>query len=527
MLTQLHWIRAFEEAVLELAAEGWCTARRTRPWAGRRRGRLGAGAGRRRPDQRLAPRPPPVPAKALQHVAPQGLDPRNPINAAVDEVLQRTLAEIMGLAQGYCRGRGGSMHLRWLEAGALGTNAIVGGGVPLAAGAGWAHKHAGTDRVAVTYFGDGAVNIGSVLETMNLTAAGRRRCASSSRTTATRCPPRSRNPPPNRACRRAAWPSTSRRGRWTAWIRWPCTAMSEAVAHMRAGKGPTIVEVDVYRYFHQNGPFPGSAFGYRSKDEEAQWRRRDPLDKVAAEMIGRKLITQAEVDALRQRCKDVMKDVAGRLTEAADGGKRRVRADLWPSPDFRDVGLQRRLGTGRPALPEASEHAGERVERKFVDAVADVLDRRMETDPGVVVLGEDVHRLKGGTNATRGLKDKYPDRVLGTPISENAFAGLGGGCHGRPLPSDRRVHVPRLHVGRGRPVFNQIGKARHMFGGDIDVPFVLRTKVAMGTGYGSQHSMDPAGIFATAPGWRIVAPSTPYDYVGLMNTALASRIRCW
>jgi 2-oxoisovalerate dehydrogenase E1 component len=70
-------------------------------------------------------------------------------------------------------------------------------------------------------------------------------------------------------------------------------------------------------------------------------------------------------------------------------------------------------------------------------------------------------------------------------------------------------------------VFNQIGKARHMFGGDIEVPLVLRTKVAMGTGYGSQHSMDPAGIFATSPGWRIVAPSTPFDYVGLMNAALA------
>jgi 2-oxoisovalerate dehydrogenase E1 component len=52
------------------------------------------------------------------------------------------------------------------------------------------------------------------------------------------------------------------------------------------------------------------------------------------------------------------------------------------------------------------------------------------------------------------------------------------------------------------------------------VPIVLRSKVAMGTGYGSQHSMDPAGVFATAPGWRIVAPSTPFDYVGLMNTAL-------
>jgi 2-oxoisovalerate dehydrogenase E1 component len=57
----------------------------------------------------------------------------------------------------------------------------------------------------------------------------------------------------------------------------------------------------------------------------------------------------------------------------------------------------------------------------------------------------------------------------------------------------------------------------------MDVPLVLRTKVAMGTGYGSQHSMDPAGIFATSPGWRIVAPSTPFDYVGLMNSALLCR----
>jgi 2-oxoisovalerate dehydrogenase E1 component len=70
-------------------------------------------------------------------------------------------------------------------------------------------------------------------------------------------------------------------------------------------------------------------------------------------------------------------------------------------------------------------------------------------------------------------------------------------------------------------VFNQIGKARHMFGGDNPVPFVLRTKVAMGSGYGSQHLMDPAGIFSTSPGWRIVAPSTAADYVGLMNAALA------
>ncbi|WP_312994567.1 dehydrogenase E1 component subunit alpha/beta [Achromobacter animicus] len=528
MLTQLHWIRAFEEAVLELAAEGLVHGP-AHSSVGQEGGAVGSvlalGAGdqingsHRGHHQFLA--------KALQHVAPLGLDPRNPLTPAIDEVLHKTLAEIMGLANGYCRGRGGSMHLRWLEAGALGTNAIVGGGVPLAAGAGWAHKHAGTDRVAVTYFGDGAVNIGSVLETMNLTAAWKtplcffienNRYAVSTTVEESTAEPRL-------SARGLAFNIQS----WKVDGMDPLAvhlAMSEAVAHMRAGNGPTIVEVDVYRFFHQNGPFPGSAFGYRTKDEEAQWRQRDPLDRIASEMIARKLVTQAEVDALRQRCKDVMKDVSGRLTEAAEGGKRRVRADLWPSPDFRDVGL-RSDGAELKGLryQEAADHTGAKVTRKFVDAVADVLDRRMETDPGVVVLGEDVHRLKGGTNgATRGLKDKYPDRVLGTPISENAFAGLGGGLamDGRYKPVVEFMYPDFMWVAADQ-IFNQIGKARHMFGGDIDVPFVLRTKVAMGTGYGSQHSMDPAGIFATAPGWRIVAPSTPHDYVGLMNTALASK----
>jgi 2-oxoisovalerate dehydrogenase E1 component len=60
-----------------------------------------------------------------------------------------------------------------------------------------------------------------------------------------------------------------------------------------------------------------------------------------------------------------------------------------------------------------------------------------------------------------------------------------------------------------------------MFGGRNPVPLVLRTKVAMGSGYGSQHLMDPAGIFATSAGWRVMAASTAFDYVGLMNTALA------
>jgi 2-oxoisovalerate dehydrogenase E1 component len=161
-------------------------------------------------------------------------------------------------------------------------------------------------------------------------------------------------------------------------------------------------------------------------------------------------------------------------------------------------------------------------ETKFIDAVAAVMRRRMDTDDRIIVMGEDIHRLNGGTNgATKGLKDAYPDRILGTPISENAFTGLAGGValDGRFRPVVEFMYADFMWVAADQ-LFNQVGKARHMFGGDGPVPFVLRSKVATGTGYGSQHSMDPAGVFATAPGWRIVAPSNPFDYVGLMNAAL-------
>ena len=189
-----------------------------------------------------------------------------------------------------------------------------------------------------------------------------------------------------------------------------------------------------------------------------------------------------------------------------------------------DVGVRGDLSELSGArTQERSDYTGELIEVRFVDAVADVMDRNMSADDRILVLGEDIHRLKGGTNgATKGLAEKFPDRILGTPISENAFTCLGGGLalDGRYRPVVEFMYPDFMWVAADQ-VFNQIGKARHMFGGESAVPLVLRTKVAMGSGYGSQHLMDPAGIFATAPGWRIMAASNPYDYVGMMNAALA------
>jgi 2-oxoisovalerate dehydrogenase E1 component len=529
MYGQAQWIRVFEEYVLDLASQSLVNGP-AHSSIGQEGGAVGSIVGLRSDDfvngshrghhQFLS--------KAFGHVAhgPQaGLPEMTP---EVREVLRRTLAEICGLAQGYCRGRGGSMHLQWKEAGAMGTNAIVGGGVPQAAGYAWNQLHSGTDAVTVTYFGDGAVNIGSVLETFNLAAAWNLPlCFFIENNQYAVSTPVAKSTAETRLSARGlafGIPSWRVDGMDALAVH---AAMEEATTHMRAGNGPTIVEADMYRYFHQNGPYPGSAFGYRDKAEEKAWRARDPIAQLRGLIIDRNLAAEETLVAFEHQIDATMKEIVDSfLEDVPDGkpGERRIIAGLWPDTSFVDVGIR-----GDLSELEGSRYAdydtfsGELGERRFIDVVSEVMGRRMETDESIVVLGEDVDGLKGGTNgATRRPLELFPDRVLGTPISENAFAGLAGGMalDGRFRPVVEFMYADFMWVAADQ-LFNQVAKARHMFGGDAAVPFVLRSKLAAGTGYGSQHSMDPAGVLATAPGLRVVAPSTPFDYVGLMNTALA------
>ncbi|MFJ6659461.1 thiamine pyrophosphate-dependent enzyme [Streptomyces sp. NPDC091377] len=529
MLGQGLWIRAFEEYALELAGQGLIHGP-VHSSIGQEGGAVGSVLPLRSDDfvngshrghhQFLA--------KAFTHVLPEKTDRLPEVTDDVRTVLRRTLAEICGLTDGFCQGRGGSVHLQWREAGAMGTNAIVGGGVPQAAGFAFNQLRAGTDAVTVTYFGDGAVNIGSVLETFNLAAAWKLPVCFFIENNLYAV-----STPVSEATAEAR---LSGRGPGFGIPSWRVDGMdplavqlatTEALAHMRAGHGPTVIEAEVYRYFHQNGPYPGSAFGYRDKAEERAWRDRDPLDLLRGHVVRRKLATAREVTAAGKKVAAVLREIGDTVFEPDPAGKpgvRRIRASAWPDPATVDHGVRGDLSElADSRYEEAGTFSGRLAERRFIDLVSEVIGRRMETDERVVVLGEDVNRLRGGTNgATKAALEHFPERVLGTPISENAFTGLGGGMamDGRFRPIVEFMYADFMWVAADQ-LFNQIAKTRHMFGGTEAMPFVLRTKLAAGSGYGSQHTMDPAGILTTAAGLRVVAPSTPFDYVGLMNTALA------
>ena len=530
MLAQLHLIRTFEEEVLGLAGQKLINGP-AHASIGQEAGAVGSvlplvGAdqvnGSHRGHHQFL-------AKAIGYVAPDGLDPRRPLPDKVREVLHKSMAEIAGLKDGYCYGRGGSMHLQWIDAGAMGTNAIVGGAVPFAAGFAFADKWADTDNVSVTYFGDGATNIGSVLETMNLAAAWKlpvcffiennQYAVSTTVQEAT------------------GEPRLSARGLGFGIPSWQVDgqdvvavylAMQQACEHMRSGGGPTVVEADTYRYFHQNGPFPGSAFGYRSKLEESAWRDRDPIAKIESHLVRRGLYTEDELAGVRKSIKAAMGEIGAGLVEPDPDGKpgqQRIRPELWPDPAFLDVGIRGDLSSleGLTVREEADFDAGRaraaqvRRRRRGRHGAPDG-DRPVDRRDGrgrPPAQRRVARRHQGAQGEVRGPRARHAD------LRGARSRGLGGGLalDGRYYPVVELMYADFIWVAADQ-LFNQIGKARHMFGGDHDMPLLLRIKIGTGTGYGSQHSMDPAGILATSVGWRIIAPSTPLDYVGLVNAAM-------
>jgi 2-oxoisovalerate dehydrogenase E1 component len=162
-------------------------------------------------------------------------------------------------------------------------------------------------------------------------------------------------------------------------------------------------------------------------------------------------------------------------------------------------------------------------ELRYSDAIAESIGRWLERDPLAIVLGEEVANMKGGAyGATRGLPEKFPDRVINTPISEAGFCGVAAGAAMNGMHPIVEIMYSSFVLVAADQIFNQIGQLPHIYGGDIDLPLVLRVRIATGFGFGAQHSLDPAAIFHLFPGWQIFAPATSFDYAGLFNVAMHS-----
>ncbi|RWP87895.1 MAG: MFS transporter [Mesorhizobium sp.] len=463
-------------------------------------------------------------AKLVNAQTPGGFDPlHDAFNPGMQGSVRGLMAEIMGLKSGYCGGRGGSMHMRDDASGIPGTSAIIGGNLPHAAGYALADKLLGTGNISVAFFGDGTMMAGPAYEAMNIAALYRLPviffAENNLYAVSTHI---------NEQTRETRLAS---RGPMLGFRGIECDGMDVVAVHhaMREARrtieedgGPVLVEALCYRFLHQSGARPGSEFGYRTRAEEDVWKARDPLATMAARLKTMGILNASDLGTLDQRVMEVVNTAADSLTEMS-GNALRIPDHLWPDPSDVDNQIRGDLSElkGERFLEIEDVPPADTRPVKFMVAASEVIARAMEQDARIIIMGEDVHRLRGGVSgATKGALERWPERVLAMPIAENGFVGVALGaalCGLRPMVE---IMFGDFCLVAADQLFNAVSKVRHMFGGGFPVPIVVRVRVSPHTGYGSQHSGDPSGLFALFPGWRIVAPTTPFDYIGLMNSAM-------
>ncbi|HEY3742416.1 MAG TPA: thiamine pyrophosphate-dependent dehydrogenase E1 component subunit alpha [Bryobacteraceae bacterium] len=206
-------------------------------------------------------------------------------------------AEIWGKTRGVNGGRGGSMHIYDPSCGFLGTNGIVGAGVPMASGAAMASLVKGSGQVAVSFFGDGAVNNCAFHEGINLAAALRLPAifVCENNMYATETPFHRVTANTNVASRGAAYglPGISVDGNDVLEIH---KVAGEAIRRARAGDGPTLIECTTYRHLGHFEGDPGT--GYRSKEEIAEWKLRDPIERLRNAVVASRLSDAQDLNAI-------------------------------------------------------------------------------------------------------------------------------------------------------------------------------------------------------------------------------------
>jgi pyruvate dehydrogenase E1 component alpha subunit len=211
------------------------------------------------------------------------------------------VAELYGRATGCAKGKGGSMHFVDVEKGCLGTTAIVGGSIPLGAGAALAIKLKGeTGRISVSYFGDGASDEGVLQETMNFASLHKLPVlfVCENNFYATNSPQKARHAEGVISKRASAFgiPSDFVDGNDVEAV---CEAAGRAVEHVRSGKGPYFLEFPTYRWKGHVGPDCDYEKGCRPKDEFLEWVKRCPVEGYIKKLTAGKALTEGQLAAIR------------------------------------------------------------------------------------------------------------------------------------------------------------------------------------------------------------------------------------
>jgi len=441
-------------------------------------------------------------------------DSRAKTPQAKQEHLNKMMAELCGKQTGYSRGRGGSMHIADVEHGNLGATGIVGGNIPVATGAALSMKLQGRDSVVLCFFGDGATNTGAFHESVNMAATWKLPVVyiCENNLYGMSVPFEKASAVPNAADRAAAYniPGEVVDGMDVLAVR---EAVQRAVARARAGEGPTLLECKTYRWYGHSRSDPRK---YRTREEEAAWRARDPINQLRDKMLKAGLLTEEQFAQMEERAHQAIETATEFALNSPDPPVEELYKDVYVpyTPSREEIEAER-------ALRERVRSDPDMRQIRYWEALNEALREEMDRDERVFIMGEDVGLYGGAYGVTRGLFEKYgPERVRDTAISEAAIGGaaVGAAMTGmRPVAEIMYVDFTPLAMDQ---IANQGAKNRYMFGGRTKVPMVIRTQGGAGRCIAAHHSQSLEALWVHFPGIYVVMPSTPYDAKGLLKACI-------
>ena len=307
--------------------------------------------------------------------------------------------------------------------------------------------------------------------------------------------------------------------------------VTRAAARARAGEGPTLIEALTYRYgAHATAD---DARRYRSAEEEASWREKDPIERLQRylvsrgewdEQLGEKValevadqveaaITEIEAKPVPPR-DDVVRHAFSRIPEIVIEQLHQTQAaHNEPLTSFAPDEIWQ-VGND-PVLPQPT------AQLTMAEAINAALTEAMETRPETILLGEDVGITGGVFRITEGLHERFgDDRVIDAPLNES---GIVGTAIGMAIAGARPIAEIQFD-GFVYPAFDQIvshlGRFRYRTRGKVSLPIVVRFPNGAGIGAHEHHCDSPEAYFVHAPGLIVVCPSTAIDAKGLLAAAL-------
>ena len=445
---------------------------------------------------------------------------------AVEVHLYRTLCEFMGMEEGYCRGRGGGMHIADFNVGHLGANAIVGGSLPIAAGAGLSMTLQDKDRVALCFFGDGACNNGVFNESLNFTCM--KQFADQGVPTIFLIENNQFGMSGRGRGEVTGIDYLARRG-------WSYNdvgmhaevvngmdslavydAVSRSVDKCRNKKGPVLLECMTYRY---HGHSLSDQNAYRENAEIEAWKKVDPLVVMKQQLLDAGVANEAKLEEMEAGHFDQMEKIAiasakselPQASEIAEGLLSDSTSDNI-SDDLKTTDFN----------ADAIKNWRDKSNRMpYSRALLEAMIEEMIRDERVVLYGEDVAEYGGAFSVTTGLLDIFGrKRVFNTAISEATICGSAVGMAITGLrPIVELMYLDFILMSMDQ-LGNQAAKNKYMFGGKAVIPMVCRASIGGGKGYAGQHSQSLEAIATQIPGLKVVAPSNAADAKGLLKASI-------